>query len=249
MMLRRMLPVIGMMLLSLVGGVLGGALTETWVAGRVSAAEVAGVQASEVVTTRQINLVDASGALRAILSARDERGMASLAFYDFEGQVRSVVGLENTGRPFLRFLTSDGRRRLQATLENDDALVIAGDESDRAGMFGTIGGSPVMNFGVAGANRLRLQLNRAGQPNLGLFDAEGRRGATLVLDESEAPLLTLYQQGLPRATLGVVQDATVFNMGNATQTRLVMGVNADGFPSLSFYDDEGQLFEQLPVSR
>ena len=136
MMLRRMLPVIGMMLLSLVGGVLGGALTETWVAGRVSAAEVAGVQASEVVTTRQINLVDASGALRAILSARDERGMASLAFYDFEGQVRSVVGLENTGRPFLRFLTSDGRRRLQATLENDDALVIAGDESDRAGMFG-----------------------------------------------------------------------------------------------------------------
>ena len=249
MMLRRVLPLIGMMLMSLIGGVLGGALTETWVAGRVSAAEVSGVQASDVVTTRQVNLVDASGALRAILSAQDERGMPSLAFYDFEGQMRSVVGLGNAGRPLLRFLTSDGRRRLLATLENDDAVVIAGDESDRTGMFGTIGGSPVMNFAAAGANRLRLQLNRAGQPNLGLFDAEGRRGAMMVLDGTEAPLLTLYQQGRARATLGVVQDTTVLNMGNATQTRLVMGVNADGFPSLSFYDDGGQIFEQLPVSR
>ena len=247
--IRRMFLVSGMMFMSLVGGVIGGALTGGWTTRGVLAAEVAGTQPSDVVTTRQVNIVDASGALRAILSARDERGMASLAFYDFDGQARSIVGIENEGRPFLRFLTSDGRRRLLATLENDDALVIAGDESDRAGVFGTNGGSPVMNFRMGGSNRLRLQLNRSGQPNLGLFDAEGRRGATIVLDQTEAPLLTLYQQGHARATLGVVQDMTVFNMGNATETRLVMGVNADGHPSLSFYDETGQIFEQLPVSQ
>ncbi len=246
MLLRRVFLVFGMMLMSLVGGALGGALMETRA---VSAAGVAIAQSADVMTARQINLVDAAGDLRAILSARDERGMASLAFYDLDGQVRSVVGIENEGQPFLRFLTGAGERRLLATLENDDALVIVGDESDRRGVFGTARGSPVMNFGAAGVNRVRLELNRTGQPNFGLFDAEGRRGATMVLDEVESPLLTLYQQGRARATLGVVQDMTVFNMANATQTRLVMGVNTDGYPSLSFYDDEGEVLEQLPGAR
>ena len=249
MLFRRVFLVTGMMLMSLAGGVLGGVLTEIRIAKSVVAAEFAGTQGSAVVTARQVNLVDASGALRAVLSARDERGMASLAFYDFEGQVRNVVGVEDDGRPFLRLLTNDGRRRLLATLENDDALVIVGDEADRSAVFGSVGGSPVINFGVGGVKRVRLQLNRTGQPSFGLFDAEGRRGATMVLDETEAPLFTLYKQGHARVTLGVVQQSTVFNMGNATQTRLVMGVRSDGFPSLSFYDEGGQIFEQLPVSR
>ena len=247
--LQRVFLVPGMMLMSLVGGVIGGALTEPWVGQPVSAAETAAVQPSGVVTARQVNLVDASGALRAILSARDERGMPSLSFFDPDGQARGVVGIENNGRPFLRFLTGDGQRRLLATIENDDALVIVGDENGRTGMFGTAGGSPVLNFGSAGVGRVRLQLNQAGQPNLGLFDAEGRRGATLVLDGREAPIFTLYHQGTARATMGVVQEATVLNMGNADRTRLVMGVLPDGYPSLSFYDDEGQIFEQLPTSR
>ena len=175
--------------------------------------------------------------------------MTSLSFFDGDGQARGVVGVENDGRPFLRFLTRDGQRRLVATLENDDALVIVGDENDRAGMFGTAGGSPILNFGSAGVARIRLQLNRAGQPNFGLFDAEGRRGATVVLDDTEAPLLTFYQRGMARATMGVVQDAAVLNMGTVNQTRLVMGVRPDGHPSLSFYDDQGQIFEQLPLGR
>ena len=247
--IQRVLLVTGMMVMSLVGGVIGGALTGTWFGQPVSAAEIAAAQSLNVVTTRQINLVDSSGALRAVLSARDERGMPSLSFFDLTGQVRAAVGIEDDGRPFLHFLTADGERRLLAMLENDDAVVIVGDESDRTGMFGTAGGSPVLNFGSGGVVRVRLQLNRAGQPNLGLVDAEGRRGATMVLDETEAPLLTLYQQGRARATMGVVQDTTVLNMGTAGQTRLVMGVLPNGHPSLSFYDDEGQILEQFPLGR
>ena len=236
---------IGMLGLSLVGGVLGGFWSERWGASAVAAA----AQSAPVVTARQVNLVDASGVLRAVLSARDERGMASLAFYDSDGQVRGVVGIEPTGRPFLRMLNRVGERRLLATIEGEDALVITGDEAARSGMFGSVAGSPMLAFRAGGLSRVRLQLNRAGQPNFGLFDASGRRGATLVLDDTEAPLFTLYKQNRPRVTLGVVQEATVLNMGNADRTHLVMGVRPDGHPSLSFYDEEGNIFEHLPVSR
>tara|TARA_Y100000588_G_scaffold392114_2_gene502892 strand:- start:139 stop:867 length:729 start_codon:yes stop_codon:yes gene_type:complete len=209
--------------------------------------EKAVAQGSQSITTSQINLVDDAGRVRGELSAQDDRGAPSLIFYDQNGQMRTMYGIEQTGSPLLRLQDAQGEDRLEARLINDDALLIVGDDQERHAVLASVGGVPVLNFAHGRRGRAQFQLNDRGSPSLMFFGQEGQRSAEITVDDADTPLLTLYQSGRPLITLGIVQDTAVLNMAGPEQSRLVLGVAGDGNSTVTFIDESGQVVGQLPT--
>ncbi len=218
----------------------GGALATLLLGGRVVA------QGPRAVTTAQVNLVDAAGTLRGVLSAGDDRGAASLALHDGEGRVRGAFRVGHGGAPALELLNADGAPRLSARLAGDDTLLVVGDDQRRHSILGSASGTPVLSFADGRRGRLQMQLGTRGAPSVVLFGGDGQRSAALTVDDGDTPLLTLYDAGRPRVTLGVVQQAAVINMTGAAESRLVIGVAAEGRASVTFVDQQGQLVAELP---
>ena len=81
----------------------GGMLAAAFVGGGLSSAvftdRVMAQGSPSAVTTGQVNLVSRAGRIRGILSAEDERGMASLTLYDEAGQMRSALAIGPDGTP------------------------------------------------------------------------------------------------------------------------------------------------------
>ena len=228
----------GVLLAAMCSGALGAVLID---AVRLRA------QGADVVTTTQVNLVDDTGQLRAVIASRDERRMTFLSFLDASGQVRGIVGVEDSGMPVFRLLNASGETRLQAMLQGDDALLIMGAESGRAAIFGSVGDAPVLSMGDAGKARAGLQLDRSGSPIFSLFDSAGQRAIALSVDSADTPFLTMYEQGRSRAALGIAQQAVVLNLSDTTRPRLVLGVADDGWASAVFLDEDGQTLQELPL--
>ena len=234
---KRTLMIIGMLAASLVGG----AVTNFFLGERLMAQAPA-----SIVTTHQVNLVAEGGQLRGVLSAQDERGQASMAFYDGAGQVRGLFGIQPDGTPVIRLFNSDGHRRLLITALGDDALIVVGDEGSGNGVFGAVGGTPVLSFfGDRGLSRVQMQISDGGLPQLALFTSEGERAVTITVGADDAPFLTLYEAGRQRATLGVMQQSMVVNLSDAVRPRLVFGVAKDGRPSINFMDESGNVVQEL----
>ena len=206
----------------------------------------AGAQGADAVTAAQINLVDADGILRGVLSARDERGQTSLALYDAGGQTRARLGVDPQGDPELELRNADGEARLAAGVTADDALLVVGDERQAHGVLGAAGGVPLLSFGAGSQARMQLQMGADGRPSVVLAGADGQRSAALSMDSEDAPLLTLYHAGRTRLTLGVVQDAAVINVSGPGQSRAVVGVAADGYPSVTLFDEAGEVVGAIP---
>lgn len=206
----------------------------------------AGAQGAQALTVSQINLVDGGGGLRGVLSARDEQGQASLAFYDAGGQTRARLGVDPQGAPELELRNTAGQARLAAGVTGDDALLIVGDERQAHGVLGAAAGVPLLSFGAGPEARMQLQMAADGRPSVVLAGADGQRSAALSMDSEDAPLLTLYHAGRARVTLGVVQDAAVINVSGPGQSRVVVGVAADGFPSVTLHDEAGEAVGAIP---
>ncbi len=203
-------------------------------------------QGADALTVSQVNLVDGGGALRGVLSARDEQGQASLAFYDAGGQTRARLGVDPQGAPELELRNPAGQARLAAGVTGDDALLIVGDERQAHGVLGAAAGVPLLSFGDGRQARMQLQMGEDGRPSVVLAGADGQRSAALSMDGEDAPLLTLYHAGRARVTLGVVQEAAVINVSGPGQSRVVVGVAADGFPSVTLYDEAGEQVGAIP---
>ena len=113
---------------------LGGAAAATLVVG--GAVQAHGTQqaqgaapappAPQVLTATQINLVDGAGRLRGVLGASDERGLASIAWYDDDGQVRSLSGIGQDGTPVVQLYDPSGQPRLVASVDGETAMIVAG---------------------------------------------------------------------------------------------------------------------------
>ena len=206
----------------------------------------AGAQGGETVTASQVNLVDGGGVLRGVLSAQDERGLASLAFYDPDGRPRALLGVGPQGDPQLALSDAAGQPRVAAGVTRDDALLVVGDEQQAHGMLGSSGGVPLLSFAEGRQARMQLQMGEDGRPSVVLAGADGQRSAALSMDSDDAPLLTLYHAGRARVTLGVVQEAAVINVSGPGQSRVVVGVAPDGFPSVTLYDETGEPIGAIP---
>ena len=131
-------------------------------------------------------------------------------------------------------------------MTRDDALLIVGDERQMRGVFGSNSGLPLLSFADGRQSRMQLQLGEDGRPSVVLVGGDGQRSAALSMDGDDAPLMTLYHAGRARVTLGVVQQATVINLNGLGQSRVVVGVAADGHPSVTFYDDAGEVIGTIP---
>lgn len=206
----------------------------------------AGAQGVETVTAAQFNLVDAGGGLRGVLSARDESGQPSLALYDTGGQPRARLGLGPDGNPALELRNAAGEPRFSAGVIRDDTQLLVGDEQQAHGMFGATAGAPLLTFADGRQGRMQLRMGADGRPSVVLVGGDGQRSAALTMDREDSPLLTLYEAGRARVTVGVVQQAAVINLNGPGLSRVVVGVGADGHPSVTFYDDDGMAMGTIP---
>ena len=238
-MVNRILLIASLCFASLVGGAVGGILVDSQVI-------AARTQPLAAVTTTQVNIVDADSRLRAVLSGQDERSMASLSFYDPDGQVRAIVGLDASGVPLVHLLSPAGDNRLTASVVGDDAVIVVGSERARSGVLGVVGGVPVLSLDDVGQSRARVQVNQDGSSSLGFFDDRGAQSLVMTVDAAGAPLMTLHDEGATRLALGVQEQAAVLNMFDSIQPRLVIGVARNGRPSVSFLDESRQIIQELP---
>ena len=233
---ERLWTVAGMLAASF----LGGAATHLLMSGGVQAQGAAGV-----VTATQVNLVDGAGRLRGVLAGSDPGGLASITLYDQAGQARSTFGVEPDGTPLIRLHDASGEPRLLATVRGDDALLVAGAQTEGQGLFGAVRGRPIMTLGDGASVRLQLHLTGEGLPRLALADGAGQEAASLAVGGDDMPQLALSAAGRRRAVLTAVGNATVLNLGGSTGTRLVAGVAEDGAPSLIFLDEQGSFIASL----
>ena len=162
-----------------------------------------GTQPLAAVTTTQVNIVDASNRLRAVLSGQDERSMASLSFYDPDGQVCAIVDLDATACPLFICLAPQETTDLRHRLLGDDGIVMVGSDATRSGALGIVGGVPVLTLDNVGQSRARVQVNQHGSSSLGFFDDHGAQRLVMTVDASSAPFMTLHDEGMTRLALGV----------------------------------------------
>ncbi len=224
----------------LVASLVGGAATHLALSGAVEAQGTAAV-----LTATQVNLVDGAGRLRGVLTGSDPGGLASITLYDQAGQARSTLAVEPDGTPLIQLHGPDGETRLRATVQGNDALLVAGPEAEGQGLFGAVQGRPIMTLGDGARARLQLHLTTDGMPRLALADSTGQESASLAVGSDDMPQLALSAAGRRRAVLTTVGNATVLNLGDATATRLAAGVAADGAPSIIFLDGQGAFMASL----
>ena len=237
-MTRERYVTLGLMLLA---SFVGGASANLLMTARVEAQAGA-----ETVTTNQVNLVDDGGNLRAVLASRDERGLASLTFYDDAGRPRGLVGIEADGTPVVRLSDAGGQARLLAMVRGNDAVVVAGPEGSTQVLIGSIQGNPMITLGDGARSRMQLHLTPAGFPRMALADANGEEAVALTVGSDEMPQLMLSAGGRPRALMTVAQNAALLNLFDESRTRLIVGVAENGFPSVSFFDETGEIISQVP---
>ena len=235
--MRRQGWLVGAMLAA---SLVGGAVSNALLTARLDA------QGAGVVTASQVNIVDGSGRLRAILSGDDERGMASLAFYGPDGAFRGLVGIDADGHPVLRFTDPGGATRILARVGQEDGMVTVGDETARHALVGSQAGTPFLALSDGRRIPMQLTLGGEGQPRVNLFNRRGQPGIGMIVGADDAPFLSVFDTGgAQRVTLGTVQGATVVNLGDGTRTRMVLGVAENGRASLAFYDDEGGMEREV----
>ena len=231
------------------GWLVGAMLAASLVGGAVSNALLTarlGAQGAGVVTASQVNIVDRAGRLRAILSADDERGLTSLAFYTPEGAFRGLVGLDADDHPVLRFTDPDGATRILATVRRDDGMVTVGDETARHALIGTQAGTPYFGLSDGRSIPMQITLGNQGQPRATLYNSRGQPGIGMVVGADDAPFLSVFDPGgAQRIALGTAQGSTVLNLTDGARARLVLGVADNGRPTVDFYDEAGGLERQI----
>lgn len=237
-MVRERIVIIGLILLA---SFVGGASTNLLMMERVQAQG-----GSDVVTVSQLNVVDRGGNLRGLLTGSDERGLASLTFYDDAGRERGLFGVDANGMPVVRFMDPGGQTRLLATVRGEDAVVVAGPEGATQGLFGLVQGNPMISLGDGARGRMQLHLTPNGLPRMALADAAGEEAVSLTVGSADMPQITLSANGQPRAIMTVAQNATLLNLYDASQTRLIVAVAGDGQPSVSFLDQNGDIESMVP---
>ena len=224
----------------LAASLIGGAVSNVLLTARL------GAQGAGVVTASQVNIVDGSGRLRAVLSGDDERGLASLAFYAPDGAFRGLVGVDADGHPVLRFNDPDGATRLLATVREENAMVTVGDETARHALIGSQAGTPFVGLSDGRRIPLQLTLGDQGQPRVNLFNRRGQPGIGMVVGADDAPFLSVFDPtGSQRIALGTVQGSTVVNLTDGDRPRLVLGVAENGRATVDFYDEAGVLERQV----
>lgn len=214
-----------------------------------------GAGGGHVVEAERFVLRDATGAIRARLSA-DSQGRASLAILDKREKSRVALGVSADGAPVLVFGDADGRTtRLEMSIKPDGTTAIG--LGDSTGKFRATmevkgdGSSHVFLVDEKGLARTDIALLPDGSPLLAFSDPEGRIRARLSADGSTGTpgLILMDDAGKPRASLGMSPDKTwgVTLVDTERNNRARLSLSPDGSPSLSLSDRQGRTRASLNV--
>jgi hypothetical protein len=225
----------------LVTSLIGGGLASLVFAPRPAASAQGGAAS---ITAEQVTLVDGNGRIRGVLSAEDERGMTSLALFDGAGQRRAVLATGADGAPTLELYDRAQALRVHAAIQGDAPIVVVNGADGRRAMLSTLTGGPALSFAEGERNLVQIGLGTSGTPGLEMVGPMGQQQLSLIVDGEGQPIVTFRDSnGRSRATVGVVQDATVINLADQTAARIVLGVAPDGSGSLTFLDENGPIYE------
>lgn len=204
-----------------------------------------GAQKIDELTVQRLNVVDANGTLRLVLSNKDRmhpgvmdgvtinrpRPVAGLLFFNDEGD--EVGGLAYSGQE------RDGQRRASAQLafdqfKQDQTVAISYTEADGQRSAGL----QVWDRSDTHLSELIRKLNDANA----IQDAAERDKAVKAARATAPP-------GPRRVFVGKNGDrsATVSLADAAGKPRLVLKVDADGTASIDFLDDTGKTVQRLPA--
>lgn len=196
------------------------------------------------ISVGRINVVDANGALRLVISNKDRmhpgmmdgklidrpRPVAGLLFFNEEGD--EVGGLTFTGRKV------DGQGRANAGImfdqfKQDQTIGISYSETNGR----RTAGLQVWDRPDTPLGELIDRLNAANQ----IADAAERQKAIAAIRASTQPASRrLFAGKLPD------RSATVSLSDAAGKPRLTLTVDADGNPRIEFLDDAGKVVSRLP---
>ena len=196
------------------------------------------------ITVGRLNVVDANGALRLVISNKDRmhpgmmdgkmidrpRPVAGLLFFNEEGD--EVGGLTYTGREV------NGRGRANAGImfdqfKQDQTIGITYNESDGRRTAG-------LQVWDRPDTRLSELIERLNAANRIADAAEREKAIAAIRASAPASPRRLFAGKLPDKSAAVVlSDA-------AGKPRLTLTVDADGNPRIEFLDDQGKVVSRLP---
>ena len=137
---------------------------------------------------------------------------------------------------------------MHAAVQGSAPVVAITADADRRAILSGLSGDPALTFTDGAQTRAEVGLTAGGLPGLHLIGPAGQRQLSMTVDrDGQQALVTVRDAGgRSRASVGVVQGATVINLSDEARTRVVMGVAPDGRASLSFLDEAGQIVRTLP---
>jgi len=204
----------------------------------------AGPQKFDLITAQRIDIVDANGTLRMVISNKDRmhpgvmdgktidrpRPVSGMLFFNDEGD--EVGGLTYTGRE------ANGTRQANAGLMFDQLKqdqTIGFSYSENNGRRSA--GFQVWDRADTRLSELIDQLNTANK----IEDATAREAAIAKIRASAPP-------GPRRVFVGKNQDkAAVVSLADANgKPRLTLTVDAAGNPRIEFLDDQGKVVARVP---
>lgn len=155
----------------------------------------------EVVEAQRFVLRDASGKIRAELSAAEDGTW--LLFHGPHGEVRVALGVHADGEPALHLCDGNATSRAGLSRLSDGAwaLVLAGpDAKGRVGLtVESDGATAVMLIGPDREVRAQLVVDSDGTPSLVLWDREGNPRTVMEVRRDGTPAFALYDKyGRPR---------------------------------------------------
>ncbi|HEY3397972.1 MAG TPA: hypothetical protein VGM19_09985 [Armatimonadota bacterium] len=190
-----------LIVLTVVSGFLGGAVSNLLLRGAPVAAQMAEAKAPDAVRAKTFEVVDDQGNVCARLGV-DEEGGSSLDLYGVVGKTGAV--LSDTG---ISLHDAAGRPRALLGTGNDGSPLLGlydatGDV--RAGLSLQTDGSPILGM-MDAAGEMRVSLHTLADERIGLslYDSAGEGRASLGLAADGSPGLSLADAaGKPRAVMG-----------------------------------------------
>lgn len=215
---------IGLVTLTLVAALVGGALSGYFFAARSVDAAAA---APRMVTAQKFMLVDRHGKTRGEFNITP-KGVAEVAIYDGTGTLRAGLGVGADGAPALGIYGNDGKPRTEVGLTAGVARLVLFDANAQ----------PQATIGVA----------PDGQSGLGLMDKEGNSRASIIVAADGTPTLRLADPHRARVGLDVTPDGLpgLALLGADGKTRASLTLNADGAGALTLFDAGGNAANSVP---
>lgn len=189
-------------------------------------------QATKLVV-QQLDIVDASGATRAVFSGENGLGIynSALAFYNAANQRRMLFNVSDN-EPTIYFLDDAGKTRMymdvsaagasRFSMADDQnkqrvfitvdaqkipAVILNGEDGNRRFVANVEKGEPTMGF-YEGNGNFRMYVNGGNFPRLMMFDAEARQRNVMAVDDKGLPFFRLNDPaGNQRVLLNFENDA------------------------------------------